>query len=147
MPDVSGALVEFLRTTPALDGLIDTFTLPGLTGRAVFRTEAPEKYRFGLLPAIIVDPVQEGPRSLGSFSSRTPMLDVQVRIFAQAPEGDDAALSATAWKVSDALLDAALSIEGAVLNDIDCGPPEDTPTSGPSIGGRRLLVRTLITPD
>ncbi|MBK8199233.1 MAG: hypothetical protein IPK75_12790 [Acidobacteria bacterium] len=147
MIDPQASIIAFLRDAAVLDGVLDTFTLPGLSGRAVFRTEAPEAYRPRAAPFIIVDPFQEGPRSLGSFSSRTPMFDVPVRIFALIRDEGDEVLAQAAWRVHQALLDAALTFDGGVLNDIDCRLPEETPTSGPSIGGRRLNVRMLITLD
>lgn len=145
MLDPQAAVIEFLRTSIALNGVLDTFALPGLTGRAVFRTEAPEAYKPRAAPFVIVDPYQEGPRSLGSFSSRTPMFDVPVRIFALIRDEGDEALAEAAFRLHQALLNAPLSLTGGVLNDIDCSLPEETPTSAPSIGGRRLNVRMLIT--
>ncbi len=145
MIDPQGDLVEHLRTDADLEDVIATFSLPGLTGRAVFRSEAPEAFRAGTLPYIIVDAAQEGPRSLGSFSSRSPMIDVPVRVFAPMSDDGDADLSAAAFAVRRLILQERLTLVGATLNDVDCGFPEETPTSGPSIGGRRLVVRMLIT--
>lgn len=143
--DPQFSVISFLRAASSLDGLIDTVFLPGLSHRAVFRTEAPEAYRTRSLPFIIVDPIQGGPRSLGSFSSRTPMFEVPVRLFALIRNEGDHALADAAWHTHRALLNAALVIDGGVLNDIDCSLPEETPTSAPSVGGRRLNVRMLIT--
>jgi hypothetical protein len=145
--DPQADIVAFLRAAPELDGLLDTFTLPGLTGRAVFRTEAPEAYRPRPAPFVIVDPLQEGPRAYGSFSSRTPMIDVPVRIYSLIRDEGDERLADAAWRLHELLLNAPLVLTGAVLNDIDCSIPEETETSAPSIGGRRMTVRMLITPD
>jgi hypothetical protein len=147
MIDPQGDIVSFLRASPSLAGVLDTFTLPGLSGRAVFRSEAPEAYKPRAAPFAIVDPLQEGPRALGSFTSRTPMIDVPVRLYALIRDEGDARLAEAAWALHDLLREAPLTLTGAVLNDIDCSVPAEAETSGPSIGGRLMTVRMLITPE
>ena len=138
-------LIAHLRTHADLAGVLAQFTRPGLNQRAVFRTVAPADWKQTVLPYVIVDPIQEGPRSLGSFSSRTPMIDVPVRLFSLMRDEGDETVADAAMAVRRLILKEQLTLTGAVLNDIDCGIPEETPTSGPSVGGRRLLVRMLIT--
>lgn len=147
MIDPQGDIVTFIRSAPELDGVLDTFTLPGLTGRAVFRSEAPEAYKPRAAPFVIVDPMQEGPRAFGSFSSRTPMIDVPVRIYSLIRDEGDARLADAAWALHELLLNASLTLTGAVLNDIDCRIPEEAETTSPSVGGRMMTVRMLITPN
>lgn len=145
MIDPQRDLIAHLRTAPELNGIIQPFARPGLSTRAVFRSEAPANWKTDELPFIIVDPVQEGARSFGSFSSRAPMIDVPVRLFALMRDEGDAKLHAAAMAVRGLILLELLTLTGAVLNDVDCSFPEETPTSGATVGGRRLIVRVLIT--
>ncbi len=145
MIDPQHDLIAHLRTAPELNGIIQPFARPGLSVRAVFRTETPANWKTDELPHIIVDPAQEGARSFGSFSSRAPMLDIPVRLFGLIRNDGDAKVHAAAMAVRGLILLERLTLTGAVLNDVDCSFPEEAPTSGATVGGRRLIVRVLIT--
>jgi hypothetical protein len=143
--DPQGDLVLHLRTAAALTGLLDVWAATTPAMRAVFRSEAPEPYQVGAVPCVIVDPILEGPVTLGSFSSRCPQLILPVRIFARVNEAGDTALSTAAQAMRNFLLTTPPVLSGgAVLVDHDVSIPEDTPTSGPTVGGRRLEVTMLV---
>lgn len=149
--DPQSDVIEFLRTVPDLDGIIED--LAGLEGaggatfpdmRAVFRSRLPEQYRVGPVPCLIVDPMQEGAASLGSFSSRTPQVFIPIRMYAEVLDDGDTDLSTAAMSVRNLFLTPRFEIAGGELVDVDCGFPEDTETSGPEIAGRRFVVTMLI---
>ena len=133
-------VLDLLRADAELIAILDTYE----GGAAIFRSQAPGKFKETETPYVLVDPAQEGIGGLDSFSHATVGVNVPIRLFSITSHTGDGDLSAAALRVRKIFESAGRQMLDPTVLQVQANWPSDTPSGSESVIGRRVLTQWII---